>query len=64
MSLLPRVSEKRRSSFELLALKQYSKMSPQVGSAVNNYSQITGQNLLSLINSLIINSLFINEFFH
>jgi len=33
-SLLPRFSEKRRSSFELWALKQHSKMSPQVGSAV------------------------------
>jgi len=34
MSLSPRFSEKRRSSFELWALKQYSKMSPQVGLAV------------------------------
>jgi len=33
-SLLPRFSEKRRSSFELWALKQHLKMSPQVGSAV------------------------------
>ena len=33
-SLLPRFSEKRRSSFELWALKQHSKMSPQVGLAV------------------------------
>jgi len=33
-SLLPRFSEKRRSSFELWALKRYSKISPQVGSAV------------------------------
>ena len=30
-SLLPRFSEKRRSSFDLWALKQLSKMSPQVG---------------------------------
>jgi len=34
-SLLPRFSKKGRSSFELWALKQHSKMSPQVGSAVN-----------------------------
>ena len=34
-SLLPRFSEKRRSSFELWALKQRSKMSPQVGLAVS-----------------------------
>jgi len=34
-SLLPRLSEKRRSSFELWALKQHSKMSPQVGSVVH-----------------------------
>jgi len=33
-SLLPRFDEKRRSSFELWALKQHSKMSPQVGLAV------------------------------
>jgi len=33
-SLLPRFSEKRRWSFELWALKQHSKMSPQVGLAV------------------------------
>ena len=33
-SFLPRFSEMRRSSFELQALKQHSKMSPQVGSAV------------------------------
>ena len=33
-SLLPRFSEKRGSSFELWALKQHSKMSPQVGLAV------------------------------
>jgi len=33
-SLLPRLSKKRRSNFELWALKQHSKMSPQVGSAV------------------------------
>jgi len=33
-SLLPRFSEKRRSSSELWALKQHSKMSPQVGLAV------------------------------
>ena len=32
--VLPRYSEKRRSSFEPWALKQLSKMSPQVGSAV------------------------------
>ena len=31
MSLLPRFSEKRRSSFELWALKQHSKMSPVWG---------------------------------
>ena len=35
MFLLPRFSEKRRSSFELLASKQNSKKSPQVGSAVH-----------------------------
>jgi len=34
MPPLPRFSEKRRSSFELWALKELSKMSPQVGSAV------------------------------
>ena len=34
-SLLPRFSEKRRRSFELRTLKQHSKMSPQVGSAVH-----------------------------
>jgi len=33
-SLLPRFSAKRRLSFELRALKQHSKMSPQVGLAV------------------------------
>jgi len=33
-SRLPRFSEKRRSNFELWALKQHSKMSPQVGLAV------------------------------
>jgi len=33
-SLLPRLSEKRRWSFDLWALKQHSKMSPQVGLAV------------------------------
>jgi len=33
-SLLPRFSQKRRSSFELQALKQHSKMSFQVGLAV------------------------------
>jgi len=37
MSLLPRFSEKRRSSFELWALKQHSKMSPQVGLAVHRH---------------------------
>ena len=34
MSLLPRFIEKRRSSFEFWALKQHSKMSPQVELAV------------------------------
>jgi len=34
-SLLPRFSEKRLSSFELWALKQHSKMSPQVGLAIH-----------------------------
>ena len=34
-SLLPRFSEKRLLSFELWALKQHSKMSPQVGLAVH-----------------------------
>jgi len=33
-SLLPYFNEKRRSSFELRALKKHSKMSPQVGLAV------------------------------
>jgi len=33
-SLLPHFTEKRLSSFELWALKQHSKMSPQVGLAV------------------------------
>jgi len=33
-SLLPSFNEKRRSSFELWALKQHSKMSPEVGLAV------------------------------
>jgi len=32
--LLPRFSEKRRSSFDLWALKELSKMSPHVGLAV------------------------------
>ena len=34
-SLLPRFTEKRGSSFELWALKQHSKMSPQMGLAVS-----------------------------
>ena len=38
-SLLPRFDEKRRSSFELWALKQHSKKSPQVGLAVLSESQ-------------------------
>ena len=37
-SLLPRSSGKVRSSFELLALKQHSKMSPRVGLAVYGLS--------------------------
>ena len=37
-SLLSCFSEKRRLSFELWALKQHSKMSPQVGSAVSTYN--------------------------
>ena len=36
-SLLPHFNEKRRSSFELWALNQHLKMSPQVGSAVQMY---------------------------
>ena len=36
-SLLPRFSGKRPSSFELRALKQHSKMSPQVGLAVHTW---------------------------
>jgi len=40
-SLLPRFSEKRRSSFELWALKQHSKMSPQVELAVLVCIQLT-----------------------
>ena len=39
-SLLPRFSEKRRSSFELWALEEHSKMWPQVGSAVSTYKCI------------------------
>jgi len=35
-SLLPRFSKKRLSSFELWASKQHSKISPQVGLAVQN----------------------------
>jgi len=40
-SLLPRFSEKRRSSFELRALKLYSKISPQVGLAVMTFPSPT-----------------------
>jgi len=40
-SLLPRFSEKRPSSFELWALKQHSKMSPQVGLAVLSSCKIS-----------------------
>jgi len=39
-SLLPRFSEKRRSSFELWALNQQSKMSPQVGLAVHTQTRV------------------------
>ena len=44
--LLAHFSEKRRSSFELWALKQHSKMSPQVGSAVHATHSATHCNTL------------------
>ena len=49
-SLLPRFSEKRHSSssFELWALKQCSKMSPQVGSAVSSIKSWHFQPLIPL----------------
>ena len=45
-SLLPRFSEKRRSSFELWALKELSKMSPQVGLAVHVWHELQISHLL------------------